>query len=298
MAFHNPKGRANYEPNSWGGAAGGPRETPEKGFRSYPEHISGEKRRLRAESFADHYSQARQFYVSQTKSEQDHIASAFTFELSKVETPAIRARVVSHLLNVDTDLANTVAAELRLEEMPSPANAAQPTMNDLASSPALSIVMNGPKSLKGRKIGLLVSDGVSMDLVKGLKAAVKAEGALLEVVAPMVGGVNADDGSLIEGDQKVDGGPSVLYDAVAVLLSAEGASTLAKNPTAKDFVTDAFAHCKFVAYNEAALTLFEKAGIAADMDGGFIKIAKAGDAERFIDAARDLRFWSRETMLK
>src|SRR5689334_14204214 len=92
MAFHNPKGRVNYEPNSWGGSAGGPREAPETGFTSYPAEEQGQKQRVRSETFADHYSQARQFYLSQTPIEQTHIAAAFTFELSKVETPAIRAR--------------------------------------------------------------------------------------------------------------------------------------------------------------------------------------------------------------
>jgi catalase len=297
MAFYNPKGRANYEPNSWGGATGGPREAPEAGFRSYPERVEGEKRRLRAESFADHYSQTRQFYISQTKAEQDHIASAFIFELSKVETPAIRARVVSHLLNVDADLGKSVATGLRLKEMPAPADAARPTQTDLQPSPALSIVTNGPKSFKGRKIGMLLSDGVSMDLVKGVKAAAEVEGALVEVIAPMVGGVEADDGTLIEGDQKIDGGPSVLYDAVAVLLSADGAAMLAKKPEARDFVADAFAHCKFVAYNAAAMPLFEKAGVAADMDEGFIRLEAASDARRFVEAARALRLWSREAKL-
>jgi catalase len=87
MAFVNPKGRVNYEPNSWGGAAGGPREGPETGFTSYPAEEQGEKLRVRSETFADHYSQARQFYLSQTPIEQAHIAAAFTFELSKVEHP-------------------------------------------------------------------------------------------------------------------------------------------------------------------------------------------------------------------
>ena len=127
MAFYNPTGRANYEPNSWGGEIGGPREDPENGFRSFPEEVEGQKLRVRSETFADHYSQARQFYLSQTETEQGHIASAFTFELSKVETPAIRARMVSHLLNVDEDLARTVADGLRLKPMPKAADAAMPT---------------------------------------------------------------------------------------------------------------------------------------------------------------------------
>ena len=113
MAMGNPTGRVNYEPNSWDGGAAGPRESPEKGFHSYPAAEEGAKLRIRSESFADHYSQARQFYISQTETEQQHIADALIFELSKVERLAIRTRVVSHLLNIDTDLAEHVAHGLR-----------------------------------------------------------------------------------------------------------------------------------------------------------------------------------------
>src|SRR3546814_15185792 len=106
MAFFNPKGRANYEPNSWGGAAGGPREAPDKGFTSYPAQEQGEKRRIRAESFADHYSQARQFYISQTEVESGPLAAALPSELSQADTPAILPRMVSPLLPLANDLAD------------------------------------------------------------------------------------------------------------------------------------------------------------------------------------------------
>ena len=108
-----PVGRANYEPNSL--AARGPRESPGQGFVPFADIEQGPKRRLRAESFADHYSQARQFFISQTRGEQQHIAAALTFELSKVKTPAIRARMVSHLLNIDERLAAKVGAALGLK---------------------------------------------------------------------------------------------------------------------------------------------------------------------------------------
>ncbi|MYZ50464.1 catalase [Propylenella binzhouense] len=298
MAFFNPKGRANYEPNSWGGAMGGPREDPAKGFRSFPEPVEGEKRRVRAESFADHYSQARQFYVSQTPVEQNHMAMAFTFELSKVETPAIRLRVVSHLMNIHDKLAGDVAGGLRLPEMPEPADAAVPTRTDLAPSPKLSIVLNGPESFKGRKLGALVTDGVDIALVKALKAAVEAEGAMIEFVAPHIFGVAASDGTRIEAKQKIDGGPSVLYDAVAILASAEGAGLLAGEPTARDFASDAFAHCKFIAYSPEAVALFEKAGIAAEMDEGCVKLAGEPDVASFVAMLGALRLWDRETRVK
>ena len=297
MAFYNPKGRANYEPNSWGGEMGGPREDPQNGFRSFPEEVEGQKSRVRSETFADHYSQARQFYLSQTEIEQGHIASAFTFELSKVETPAIRARMVSHLLNVDEDLAQTVAQGLRLKPMPKPADPAMP-VKELEPSPKLSILLNGPESFKGRKLGALVTDGVDMNLVKALYAALEAEGALMEIVAPMVGGVEADDGTWIEAKQMVGGGPSVLYDAVAVLASKEGAALLANDSAAKDFVSDAFAHCKFIAYSSEAMPLFEKAGLADSLDEGCLALKSKGDAKAFVDRCGSLRFWKREPKVK
>ena len=292
MALTNPKGRANYEPNSWSGAAAGPRESPEKGFQSYRADEEGPKLRVRSETFADHYSQARQFYVSQTEVEQNHIADALIFELSKVERLEIRSRMVSHLLNIDTDLAKQVADGLRLKEMPKPADAAKPTQKNLKKSPALSILLNGPKSFAGRKVGALVTDGVNIAILKALEAALKAEGALLEIIAPKVGGVEASDGSWVEAKQKIDGGPSVLYDAVALLPSDDGAKMLAKEPAARDFVADAFAHMKVIGHVKAALPLFEKAGISDSRDDGFIAL-ESKDCSAFIAACRKLRCWTR-----
>ncbi len=293
MAFSNPKGRANYEPNSWSGAASGPREDPKKGFHSYPQEVHGSKERMRPESFADHYSQARQFYMSQTGVEQCHIAGALIFELSKVKEPAIRARMVSHLMNIDDGLGQSVARGLRLQEPPKPADAARPARQDLKPSPALSILRNGPESFKGRKLGVLVTDGVNAELAKEVRGIFKGEGAMVEIVAPEVGGVKASDGAWIEGDEKLDGAPSVLYDVVAVLASAKGAQALAKNPAAKDFVSDAFAHCKFIACTADAKPLFEKAGVAEDLDEGVFVLKGASEVRSFLKACGKLRHWER-----
>ena len=105
MAMRNPAGRVNYEPNSWSADIAGPREDPEGGYRSFPEPVADEKQRVRSERFADHYSQARQFFLSQTPVEQRHIIDAFVFELSKCEQPGIRSRMVANLRNVDEDFA-------------------------------------------------------------------------------------------------------------------------------------------------------------------------------------------------
>ena len=219
MALVNPKSRVNYEPNSWAGPEAGPRENPDLGFHSYPSTDEGPKIRARAESFADHYSQARQFYISQTAIEQTHIADSFAFELSKVERPEIRARMVSHLLNVDDVLAKKVGKGLGLQQMPKRAEPARTPRTGLKPSPALSILLNSSNRFEGRKVGALVTDGADIDLVTALKKALDEDGATIEFIAPTIAGVKPSDGSRIEANQKIDGGPSVLYDAVALLVS-------------------------------------------------------------------------------
>ncbi|TPN86542.1 catalase [Mesorhizobium sp. CU2] len=295
MAMRNPAGRANYEPNSWGE---GPRESPKRGFRSFADAEEGQKVRLRAESFADHYSQARQFFRSQTEPEQRHIAMALTFELSKVETPVIRERMVAHLLNIDETLASKVADKLGIRKMPKPADAAVAPRDDLEPSPALSIINNGPDSFKGRKIGVLVSDGADAGLLKAIQKAAKAEGATVEIVAMRVGGAEAADGSWIEAKHMVDGGPSVLFDAVVLLVSEQGAELLAKDAAARDFVSDAFAHLKFIGFVEGAKPLLAIAGVAPDADEGLIGLTADRSARTFLETCRKLRVWARESAVK
>lgn len=291
MAMYNPKGRANYEPNSWS-EAGGPRETSE-GFRSVPLHEQGPKLRSRSETFADHYSQARQFYRSQTDIEQKHIADALTFELSKVEREDIRARMVSHLLNIDKELAKTVGRRLRLDSMPKAATPARTPLDDLAPSPALSIIKNGPDSFAGRRVGVLVSDGADAALLDALDKATSKEGAEIAIVAPYIGGIEDSEGTLWESDETIEGGPSVLFDAVAIVVSEKGANELAGMPTALDFVSDAYAHNKFIAYVEEAKVLLESARVKS-LDDGFVKLGSKKQTNDFVHRCRQLRHWPRE----
>lgn len=295
MAMRNPVGRANYQPNSFGE---GPRESPTRGFRHFPAEEQGTKARLRPESFADHYSQARQFYISQTPPEQRHIAAALTFELSKVETAVIRERMVSHLLNIDETLANTVAQKLGFKSMPKAADAAMPTRQDLEPAPSLSIVERGPQRFEGRKLGILITDGVDAKLLKGLTAAITKEKAVFELIAPKVGGVKASDGTWIEVHHMIDGGPSVLFDAVALLTSAEAMDDLVKEATARDFVADAFQHCKFIGYDPSAMPLLEKAGIADALDEGVLALPGDEGLEGFVSSLGKLRVWGREPSVK
>ncbi len=294
MAIRNPVGRVNYEPSSLN-AEMTLRESPEKGFQSFPAPEEGLKQRVRSETFADHYSQARQLFVSQTPIEQTHIVNALTFELSKVETLSVRSRMVSHLLNIDAGLAEQVATNLRLEEMPVAATPARPVQTDLPPSPALSILSNGPQSFAGRKVGALVTDGVDAALLKALKKTLVKEGALLQLIAPEIGGVVDSEGTLHPADHKLEGGPSVLFDAVAILVSAAEAERLSTFPAARDFVADAFVHRKFIAYVEDAMPVLSAAGVEEKIDDGFVLLGSK-DCAAFVEKCRDLRFWDRDVV--
>ena len=292
MAMQNPKGRANYEPNSWDLDESGPRENPERGTISAPVEISGIKVRERSATFSDHYSQARQFVRSQTSPELKHLGDALVFELSKCVRADIRVRAVSHLVNIDPDLAATVSDGLGMA-VPSAARAAVDPV-DLPPSAALSILRNGPVDFAGRKVGILLTDGSDGEIYDALIAALAEEGAMWDVIAPRIGGVMLDNGRAVAAHQKIDGGPSVLYDAVAVMPSQDGAVLLAHDAAAKDFVSDAYAHCKFIAHGAAAAALFAEARIPPALDAGFVALEGQGDAARFVRECRRLRLWSRE----
>jgi catalase len=184
---------------------------------------------------------------------------------------------------------------LGLKAMPKPADAALPTRQNLDPSPALSIIAKGPQRFEGRKLGILITEGTDAKLFNTLKKAITDEGATFEVIAPRVGGATASDGEMIEADQTIDGGPSVLYDAIALLPGAAAIDALLKQPAVRDFIADAFAHCKFIGYAVAAAPLFKKAGIEqSQFDEGFISLTSPADAGGFVAKLAKLRVWDRE----
>jgi catalase len=293
MQMQVPKGRANYEPNSLAeaGEIGGPREDPRGGFRSAPVGTQGTKVRLRAESFADHYSQARLFYRSQTAIEQAHLASALVFELSKCSFDHVRDRVLANLGNVDADLARRVAAGLNVPLPPASKPAVPPI--DMKPSPALRIVGKYPDSLMGRAVGILVTDGADGSVVKAVRKACEAEGATVKIVAPKIGGVTLQSGKLLKADGQLAGTPSVVFDAVALVVSEDGCAQLLGNSAAIDFVHNAFVHLKAIGHTAQAKPLLVKAGAAPDP--GVVDLT-AG-AEAFLPPART-RQWQREPKVR
>jgi catalase len=239
------------------------------------------------------------FFASQTVPEQNHIVSALVFELSKCLMPRVREAVLSRLVNIDPTLASRVATGLGLKSEIVPADAPIPA-KQMAPSPMLSILAKAAPTLVGRKIGCLVSDGCDGDLVASLKAATLKAGAKFEIVAPTVYGVMTAAGDLLPADYKVEGGPSILFDAVAIVPSAEGGAKLGLQAEAVNFLRDAYGHLKVIAYLPTAAPLFVKGGISdrnPDNDVGLISLARK-TVEDFITSASAGRIWTREPTVR
>ena len=289
MQMGVPKGRVNYEPSSL--QADTPRETPQ-GFRSHATAPDdGAKGRVRAESFADHYSQARLFFRSQTKPEQAHMASSLVFELSKVETPHVREAIVGHLCHVDAGLAQRVADGLGMEALP-PAPPAAVAPIDMPASPALQIIGKMKDTLEGRCVGILINDGSDAATIKALRKAAEAAGARVKIVAPKVGGAKLSDGKKMPADGQLAGTPSVVFDAIAVVLSEEGGKLLSKEAAAVDFVRDAFGHLKAIAADAGAMAVLKAGNVGKDKG-----VVDASDTKGFIAAAKT-RQWDREPKVR
>ncbi len=289
MQMQVPTGRVNYEPSSLDPKSA--RETP-RGFRSAAATTAeGNKSRIRAESFADHYSQARQFFRSQTTPEQAHMASALVFELSKVGTPHVREAIVGHLRHVDADLARRVATGLGIEALP-PAPAAAVKPKDMPPSPALQIIGKMKDTLEGRCVGILITDGSDAGAIKALRKAVEDAGATVKIVAPKVGGAKLSDGKRLPADGQLAGTPSMVFDAVALVLSEAGGKQLAREAAAVDFVRDAFGHLKAIAADAGAQAVLQASGISKDAG-----VVDAADRKGFIAAAKT-RQWAREPKVR
>ncbi len=296
MQMLAPAGQVNYEPSSLGPDIA--RESAETGYRTFPHAESGDTLRVRPELFADHYTQARLFFASQTPPEQNHIVSALVFELSKCIVPRVRLAMLSRLANIDRTLAARVAAGLGLREEVEAADAPIPA-RDMDPSPALSMLAKARPTLEGRKIGCLVSDGSDGDLVEALRSKAAAAGAKVQIVAPKAGGVVTAQGDLLAADHTVEGGPSVLFDAVVVAPSIESGARLAMQAAAVDFLRDAWGHLKVIGYADPAAPMMVKAGIDAepDTDAGLVRLDPSS-LEAFVARASEGRIWAREPWIR
>ncbi|HYF17265.1 MAG TPA: catalase [Ramlibacter sp.] len=308
QAIH--RGRVSYEPNSLAG--GCPFQAGAvQGFVSVPARIRAEeeqgKVRAKPEKFADHFTQAKLFFESQTPVEQDHIANAFRFELSKVTVPAIRERTVAMLLNVSEWLARKVAMGLGIDPLPEPMTPAlpNPQQPEVTRSPALSLLARpGDGSLQGRKVALLVAPGVDGASLSVVQNALVEAGVVARLVGPRIGRMPTAGGDTVDADASLENEPGFLFDAVVLPDGEEAVAALAQDGHTAECIRDQFRHCKTILALGASRRLLLQAGLPLAMDKSFgqggtgIVIAAAADAaqaaQHFMTAMGRHRHFGRE----
>lgn len=277
QAIH--RGRVAYEPNSLGG--GCPFQAGRMGFMSFPQPVEQDKVRGKPELFADHYSQARLFWHSQSAAEQIHIAHAFSFELSKVQVPAIRERTLAMLVNVDEVLADMVALRLGSSVPDAQPIAYAGELPDYPPSPSLSLLARpGETGIRSRKVAILIAAGSDEVMVDTLQSELEGQGAVTRLVGPRVGAIGG-----LEADMSLETGPGVVFDAVIIPDGQAAADELAANALAVEFVTLQYRHCKPLMAVGAATALLAAAGIPATLPDGAADPGLIGTAPEDLDAA-------------
>jgi len=304
QALH--RGRVSYEPNSLGG--GCPFQAGAAGFVSFPEPMEAEAHKVRGkpERFADHYTQATLFWNSQTPVEKAHIVNAFRFELSRVQTTAVRERMVSGLMNVASELAEAVAAGLGIRPLPSPMPKAlqKRVVPEVEKSPALSLFARpGDGGVRARRVAILVVDGVDGDELRSLARHLTAAGAVPRFIGSHLGAVESANGDPLEVDVPLAAAPSVLFDAVVVSGADAAVARLTADGRALEFLKDQYRHCKTILALGAGATILSNAGIPQSLptgkpDPGLV-IGRSGGldstAKAFVAALARHRHFERES---
>jgi catalase len=303
-----PTGKAANDPNSF---TNGPLERPvaQGGFESFKEQIQGEKRRVRADSFKDHFSQARLFWRSMTGVERQHIVDAYSFELSKVETPQTRERYLTVLAEIDGDLTAAVARNIGIKAPKIATNGAKSTNGtngkrgflSVDIAPSLSMI-GKPGPITTRKIAFLAADGVDAAAVDAMRGALTKAGAVVNVLAPRLGSLKAGRGRVAV-DHRIITMPSVVYDAVFVPGGAASVATLLADGDAVHFVAEAYKHAKAIAASGEGADLLLEADLAAgdvqlDAVPGVLVATEGADTivAAFIDAIGRHRAWDRANL--
>ncbi len=271
QAIH--RGRVAYEPNSLAG--GCPFQAgAAQGFMSVARRVdakeSADKVRIKPEKFADHYTQARLFFESQTEVEQAHIGNAFRFELSKVTVPAIRERVVSMLMNAAPELAQRLAQDLGMElPAPMPKALETPATPEVEQSPALSLTARpGDGGIRTRKVAVLVANGVEGASLEKVIAALVAEGAVPRLVGARLGTCVGAGGEKFAVDATMENSPGFLFDALVLPDGAQAVEALDADAHTLEFLRDQYWHCKTILALGASEALLAQAQIPLTMPDG------------------------------
>jgi catalase len=313
-------GNANYHPNSTG--SGCPFLAGGAGFVHREERLHGHTTRIRSESFRDHFSQAAMFVASQSPAERQHLIEALRFELGKVTRKAIRSRMLGVLREIDRDLAESVSVAVGVPvptgpvEVPAGTSAPGPAGKNggITASAALSLETQPRTTIATRKIAMLIAEGFDGDAAAVVRKVLADLGAIVDVIAPVLGAIPAETGAALEADKTYKTAASVFYDAIFVPGGELSVAALEANGDAIHFIQEAYKHCKPIAAVGEAVDLvilaeLEDTALADDeaADGGAMAVVSdqgivtsrapelvAELAEAFVRAIAMHRHWSRD----
>ena len=304
------KGEVSYFPNSK--AEGCPYHAMlkgETGYQSHQQPIDATKVRARSDSFADHFTQARLFFQSQSEEEQEHIIHALSFELSKVGDEDIRKRELAILHQIDSSLASQVGKNLDLVPPKKldpltlkfarnnhPDYPIKPKKPEIEKSAALSMKVNkGEGTIQTRKVAFLVDDGVSKASIDNMRKALQSEGAQAVLISSRVGRITFQEGGQEPIKHSYLTDASVCFDAFYTP-AGDSVQKLAENADYLQFINEAYRHCKAIAFAKGAEDLAAKSFIKKDQ--GVIFESKDDLTADFIKALKSHRIWEREKSRK
>jgi catalase len=315
------RGQTSYTPNSLRGNDPQTASEAQGGYVHYQEKVSGHKIRKRSESFMDHYSQARMFWLSLADWEQQHLVEAFHFELGKVDSMDIRQKMVDHFHRIDEDLAMRCAkgvgikgpsAQVKKEKPQLVPVTGRSNVRSVDRSPAISMANEAADTIKSRRIAVLAAEGIDLDSLLTVKDALMDEGAVVEIVAKHQGSLGMAQGKEVKVDKSYVTTGSIMYDAVFVPGGRKGVEMLSQQGDAIQFINESFRHCKPIGavnegvnlLNEAHLVEIDLAGEktqGALTDKGVVTARGQGEKDfvkSFVQAVAQHRHWERESVTK
>ena len=272
-------GVAPYKPNSLDG--GNPASaTDEHALNDLPQKVAESVRQRQSpESFEDHFSQARMFWLSLSETERQHLADAFVFELGKCYEETIRKRQLRVLAAVDPELCAEVAQGLGLDPPQDSAPA------EVAPSPALSQI-GKQWPIAGRRVGIVVGADTPFDGIKRVHGLIGEQGMIPLLVAP-VGGRYGHAESEIPVERTYATMRSVEFDSIILADGVEPVTEIAL------LISESWRHLKAIAAYGDACTLLDNCDFQRT-DPGICFGSELGDVVDFIaEALAEHRVWSR-----
>ncbi|EAZ85778.1 catalase [Lysinibacillus fusiformis] len=225
-------GQVSYHKNSLADNTPYPVPEAEGGYTHYEEKVEGHKVRARSESFKDHFTQARLFWLSMTDIEKEHIINAFSFELGKVKNKAIRKQVVDMFAHVSHTLATAIADNIGIVP---PVHVEVP--HTMQTSPAVSQILNAIESVKTFKVAVIVAENTEENL-NDLIATLLSKNIVVELISTKQGLLNG-----FEIHETFATASSVLYDGIYVTGSYHDSHQQIK---AEQFIEEAYQHFKTI----------------------------------------------------